>query len=128
MALLGALPLALLLAIVAWQWVAGWRSQARWQEAETDGRALFALYCAPCHGGHMQGRPLIGQVGAPPLNKRGFRVFFGLLPDAMEGWVADQIAQGNPIMPAFGKTLTPAQRREVALYIRLVNMGDAPPP
>jgi len=119
---------AMILVLFVWQQVAGRRTEAQQREAVAFGQPTFRFYCAPCHGFHMQGRPFIGKVGAPPLNKRGYRIFFRLMPDAMEGWVADQIAEGNAIMPAFRGTLNARQRREVALYIRLVNMGGAPVP
>jgi mono/diheme cytochrome c family protein len=120
--------LAALAALVGWQQVADRRPAPERAQLSAEGRAAYARWCAPCHGEHMQGRALGGALEAPPLAKPGFRIFFRLLPSAMEGWVREQIAEGTPPMPPFGRQLDARTLDGLALFVHRVNVGREPPP
>lgn len=115
--------LALLLATVGYQQLAVRLPQPQARQLTAQGRDLFARHCAVCHGAHMEGKALPGSTAAPPLNKPGFRVFFALLPAGMQGWVAEQIGDGNAVMPRFRDVLSDDERRALAVFIRRVNTG-----
>ena len=86
-----------------------------------QGGDLFRSVCAPCHGGSLQGRMLPDGSVVPPLVKIGFRFFFYVMPNGMEGFVRDQISEGAGLMPPFGGTLAKREIEALAFYIRVRN-------
>lgn len=126
LALLAAVPLGLA-AVVLWQHAIPGRPPAERARLVALARRTYGRRCAPCHGPHMEGRTLSGGVEVPPLAKPGFRIFFRLLPAAMEDWVQEQIAEGNAVMPHFGDLLDADSLDALAYYLRLVNTGELQP-
>jgi mono/diheme cytochrome c family protein len=136
--------LVLVLGTVAYEYAAAYRPAAERSAILERGRTLYGTLCVDCHGEHMEGRILsTNDLIVPPLNKRGFRVFFYTMPAGMEGFVADRIASeragvegvkadlfgaGPLAMPAFGKSLSLEDRRALAVFIHAVNVGDAAAP
>ena len=86
-----------------------------------QGGNLFRSVCAPCHGGSLQGRMLPDGSVVPSLVKIGFRFFFYVMPNGMEGFVRDQISEGAGLMPPFGGTLSERDMKALAFYIRVRN-------
>jgi len=121
--------LALVLGTIGYEYAAAYRP-ARTRAADLErGRWLYGTLCHDCHGGQMLGRTLpTTNVAVPPLNKPGFRVFFYTMPADMEGFVADLIGTGRGDMPAFGPTVSAADRRALAAFIHAVNVGEAVAP
>ena len=109
--------------LVGWQQVRHRRQPAAAQRLAGVGSRAYGARCAACHGEHLEGRHLAQGLDVPPLDKPGFRLFFALLPDAMESWVRDQIQQGNAVMPAFGREVDSDTLDALAYYVRAVNTG-----
>lgn len=62
-----------------------------------QGRTLFKIYCAACHGltGHAES-PVSGKIGAPPLADNPY------IDGMTEGWIFGTITFGSFLMPAYG--------------------------
>lgn len=121
--------LVLIIGTVGYQYVAAHHPASERVAMVERGHALYGTLCHECHGDHMEGRHLpTNDLDVPPLNKRGFKVFFYAMPSGMEGFVAGLIGTGRRGMPPFGATLGEADRRALAMYIHAVNVGDVPVP
>lgn len=69
-----------------------------------EGRMLFTIYCAACHGRAGAGNAPVGlKIGAPPLLDTYFQEVL------TEGWVFGTITFGSALMPAYG---IPASRSD----------------
>lgn len=131
----------LIVGTLGYQYAAAYRPESERAALLSQGRALYATLCHDCHGDRMEGRtlPSTGEV-VQPLDKRGFRFFFYLMPAGMEGFVADRIGNAKAgmgslrpevngrvqtSMPEFGSTLAPRERLALAVLIHAVNVGEA---
>jgi mono/diheme cytochrome c family protein len=74
-----------------------------------EGRAIYAKYCASCHGVAGEGAPGTAFVG---------RRLLRTMPTAADE--AEIVRKGRLVMPSFGETLTPAQVDAVVRYTREV--------
>ena len=82
--------------------------------AGADGRKVFELLCATCHGS--DGRPpaaMVARLGVRDLTAPEFRA--RATPDVVE----QQVRHGsqNKLMPAFEGAISDAQIRAVAAYV-----------
>jgi hypothetical protein len=128
---------------VSYQYAAAYRPRPERNALLARGHALYGTLCRDCHGERMEGRvlPTTGEV-VQPLSKRGFRVFFYLMPSGMEGFVADRIGNARAgmeglrsdltgrkqmTMPEFGASLSREDRVALAVFIHAVNVGEAAP-
>lgn len=71
-----------------------------------EGRTLFKIYCAACHG--LTGRgdsPVSGKIGAPPLLDDRIQ------KTLTEGWLFGTITFGSFLMPAYGAPQGRADQR-----------------
>lgn len=96
-----------------------------------QGRTLFKIYCAACHGLTGKGdSPVSGKIGAPPL------VDARIQETLTEGWIFGTITFGSFIMPAYGvpqgredergaNDLTVEERWHVVNYVRNGLVRDA---
>lgn len=80
----------------------------------TDGKAVFELLCATCHG--PDGRPpaaMVARLGVRDLTAPEFRA------RATPALVEHQVRAGskNQLMPAFAGAITDAQIQAVAAYV-----------
>ena len=94
------------------------------------GRQVFQHYCLICHGETGAGdgfnafnvEPHPRDLSAPAFQKA-----------KSDGELADTIRRGglgvglSPMMPPWGKTLTPDQIDQVVAYLRTLKRPDAPP-
>ncbi len=94
-----------------------------------QGRVLFKIYCAACHG-------LTGQAESPVSLKIGaISLVDEYVQETLsEGWIWGTITFGSAIMPAYGKPneaiagsndLTPEERWHVVNYIKHALVKDA---
>lgn len=80
-----------------------------------NGKRLFEIYCAPCHGVDAKGSgPVAGKFVPPPdLTLEVFRK----RPD---GFIYETIKDGGPIMPPQGEALSSEERWEIVNYLRVL--------
>ena len=82
-------------------------------EVLTQGRALFDMDCATCHGA---GGRTVGPVGK----------YFQAVPDLSEpsiqaysdGWIYSVIREGGFNMPGYAETLSPSERWALVHFVR----------
>ncbi len=96
-----------------------------------EGRTLFKIYCAVCHGPAGTGGAPVGmKIGAIPLVDTYVQDFL------TEGWVFGTITFGSALMPAYGIPTSRADRRgsndlsveerwHVANYVKNALLRDA---
>jgi len=94
----------------------------------TDGRQIYQLQCAACHGAEGQGTPNLH----PPLTAQEWvnapsKRLIALLLDGMQGDVEVNGAVYRGIMPAWRSVLTDGQIASVLTYIRQ-SWGNHSPP
>ena len=81
-------------------------------QAQSGGAALFKTKCAACHGAVWKGQTSIGKadgirdLGSEDVQKQTDEELTGI------------IGSGKGKMPAYGKSLKPAQIKELVAYIR----------
>ena len=78
-----------------------------------QGRALFNIYCSPCHGAQGSGEGPVAKVFVLPGNLRSREV-----QSHSDAWIYGTIRNGSNTMPRYGAELAPQQRWEVVQYIR----------
>ncbi len=93
-----------------------------------QGRILYKIYCAACHG-------LTGQADAPISPKVGaISLVDEYVQETLsEGWIWGTITFGSALMPAYGKPgeqggandMTPIERWHVVNYIKHALVKDA---
>lgn len=91
------------------------------------GRAVYAQYCASCHGAHGEGAPNWqkydegGELPAPPHNAQGhtWRHSDADLYEIVNKGMRDPFNKTTRLtMPPFGDTLSPAQMLAVIIYLK----------
>ena len=116
-----------LVAIVAWEIVRGPVSITTTNPVALEkGRAIYATYCASCHGAHLEGqddwqRPLAdGSYPAPPQDASGHTwhhsdtELFVMVRDGSDVGTANLVST----MPGFGKTLSESDIIAVLGFIK----------
>jgi mono/diheme cytochrome c family protein len=85
-----------------------------------NGKRLFDVYCAPCHGVDAKGHgPVAAKFVPPPdLTLEMFR-------QRPDGFIYEQIRSGGPIMPGQGDALRPQERWEIINYLRSLQQKQA---
>jgi mono/diheme cytochrome c family protein len=89
----------------------------------TDGPALFAAYCALCHGPN--GQPpaqMVARLNVKDLTSPSLR------PKLTPEFVESQIRNGsqNGLMPPFGAQIHEAQIKAIATWVASPQFGGAP--
>ena len=89
-------------------------SAVRVSAAPADGAATFKTKCAMCHGPDGAGNTPMGQkmkvrdLRSPEVQKQ------------TDEELATIITNGKPPMPAYGKSLTPADIHQIVAYLRTI--------
>jgi len=79
------------------------------------GKALFRIYCMPCHGSNGKGDGPVGKIfEAQPADLTSDYV----KNDLSDGWIWGTITFGSYIMPRYGYDMSPIERWDVVNYIR----------
>ncbi|MGC3988512.1 MAG: cytochrome c [Chthoniobacteraceae bacterium] len=94
----------------------------------TDGRQVYQLQCAACHGAEGQGMPNLH----PPLTAQEWvnapsKRLIALVLDGMQGDVTVSGAVYRGVMPAWRSALTDGQIASVLTYVRQSWGNQAPP-
>lgn len=83
------------------------------EQTREDGRRLFNIYCAPCHGASGRGDGPVGAKMSKPANLLGAKYL-----QAKDGFLYYVIRYGAPMMPPKGEVLEPLERWQVIRYLR----------
>jgi mono/diheme cytochrome c family protein len=82
-------------------------------DRDLDGRDLFVMACARCHGPDLEGIEGV----APAIGRRSDAA------EESDAWIARRISEGEDEMPRFGRVLTPEQIELIVAYLREVQGG-----
>jgi mono/diheme cytochrome c family protein len=78
-----------------------------------DGRDLFVMACARCHGPELDGVEGV----APAIGRRSDAA------EESDAWITGRIREGEDEMPRFGRILTPEQIELIVGYLREAQGG-----
>jgi len=85
-------------------------------ESIGKGKALFAIYCTPCHGVSGRGDGLVGEK----LVLRPFDLTSPAMKDISDGLIFGYMTFGGAVMPVYANDLSPVERWHVTNYVRNV--------
>ncbi|MBI3625948.1 MAG: cytochrome c [Candidatus Rokubacteria bacterium] len=83
-------------------------------QSAARGKALFAIYCAPCHGPGGKGDGLVAPKFIPPPDLTNV----SLQKQRTDGYLQHVIGTGGAVMPAYGEALSPEERWDLVNYVR----------
>lgn len=95
----------------------------------SDGAALYARWCASCHGATGKGDgPNAANLPVKPAAHASKEVMSARPDDSLFDTIAagGAVMNRSPRMPAFGATLTPAEIRSLVRHIRLLCRCEGP--
>jgi len=90
-------------------------------DSVNKGKALFTIYCTPCHGVSGTGDGLVGEK----LVLRPFNLTSPSVQSIPDGLIFGYITFGGAVMPIYGNDLSPNERWHVVNYVR-VQFGGRP--
>jgi mono/diheme cytochrome c family protein len=82
------------------------------------GKALFETDCAPCHGSRAMGDGPVARHTTPPATD----LTSGQPLARSDGYLYATIRNGSAVMPAYGDAMSSAERWEVVLYLRQLQL------
>ncbi len=85
-------------------------------ESVARGKALFAIYCTPCHGPGGKGDGLVAPKFIPPPDVTNAT----LQKQRTDGYWQHVLSTGGAVMPAYGEALSPEERWDVVNYLRSI--------
>jgi len=85
-------------------------------ESVARGKALFAIYCTPCHGAGGKGDGLVSPKFIPPPDI----THPSIQKARTDGYLQHVIGTGGAVMPAYGEALSPEERWDVVHYLRSI--------
>jgi len=80
------------------------------------GKALFGIYCTPCHGASGRGDGLVGEK----LVLRPFDLTSAAMKEIPDGLIFGYMTFGGAVMPVYANDLSPTERWHVVNYVRNV--------
>ena len=84
------------------------------EKATKDGKKLFAIYCAICHGNKGKGDGIAGMA----LNPRPSDFRKDIIQKQTDGAIFWKLTEGKAPMAAYKETLTEKQRWQLVNFIR----------
>jgi len=84
-----------------------------------DGKALFDVFCYPCHGMSGEGDGPVTTHGfpPPPSYSKGQSSRGGAMKDLTDGKIYHTITYGNGAMGSYASQLSPEERWKVVMYV-----------
>lgn len=82
-----------------------------------NGRRLYDIYCAACHGVDGKAQTTVAARGMPAVPIDQLRLAFS------EAHLYNKIRYGQPIMPAYGFQTTQAERWDMVNYLKSAEFG-----
>jgi mono/diheme cytochrome c family protein len=84
-------------------------------ESIARGKAMFKIYCVPCHGNSGTGDGLVGaKLIVRPFDLTADRV----QKEMPEGYIFAHVTFGGPLMPSYGNDMYPTERWDLVNYVR----------
>lgn len=87
--------------------------------AVENGKQLYQIYCALCHGLEAKGDGPVAAKFVPPPD-----LTLEVIRKRPDGFLYQTITDGGPIMPAQGEALGPSERWEIVIYLRRLQGGE----
>lgn len=85
-------------------------------ESIARGKALFTIYCTPCHGAGAKGDGPVAPKFIPPPDLTNAT----LQRQRSDGYLQHVIGTGGAVMPAYGEALSPEERWDVVNFLRSI--------
>ncbi len=85
-------------------------------ESVAMGKALFTIYCAPCHGPAGKGDGPVTPKFIPPPDLTNAT----LQKQRTDGYWQHVLGTGGAVMPAYGEALSPEERWHVVNFVRSI--------
>ncbi|MDE2259059.1 MAG: cytochrome c [Betaproteobacteria bacterium] len=84
-------------------------------ESIARGKAMFKIYCVPCHGNSGTGDGLVGaKLIVRPFDLTADRV----QKEMPEGYIFAHVTFGGALMPSYGNDMYPTERWDLVNYVR----------
>jgi len=82
-----------------------------------DGRKIFDIYCAACHGRDGKAQTPVAAKGMPAIPIDQLRLVFS------EAHIYNKIRYGGPIMPTYGFQTSQRERWDIVNYMKSQDFG-----
>lgn len=82
-------------------------------ESVANGKRLFGIYCAACHGAEGKGDGPVAKKFIPPPD-----LSLPLIQKETDGFLDRYVSHGGAVMPSYGESLSARERWDVINYIR----------
>jgi mono/diheme cytochrome c family protein len=82
-----------------------------------DGRKIFNIYCAACHGQDGKAQTPVAAKGMPAIPIDALRLAF------TEPHLYNKIRYGGPIMPSYGFQTSQTERWDIVNYLKSADFG-----
>jgi mono/diheme cytochrome c family protein len=79
-----------------------------------DGKATYDKLCVSCHGADGKGNPAMIKA----MGEKGLNLTTKTVKEAKDDELMKVLVEGRGKMPASGKSLSPAERKQVVEYTR----------
>jgi mono/diheme cytochrome c family protein len=92
-----------------------------------EGKQLYLVMCAPCHGEKGAGNGRIVELGkypAPPSYATGVSSRGGAMKDLTDGKIYHTMQYGINLMGSYASQLSPAERWKVVMYVHELQKGQ----
>lgn len=86
-------------------------------ESIANGRKIYNIYCAACHGTDGKAQTPVAAKGMPAVPIDALRLAFS------EPHLYNKIRYGQPIMPPYGFQTTQAERWDIVNYLKSADFG-----
>ncbi|MDE2320536.1 MAG: cytochrome c [candidate division NC10 bacterium] len=83
------------------------------RQSVDNGKRLFEIYCALCHGANGKGMGPVAIKFIPPPD-----LTLPFFQQKADGFIYGTIRNGGAIMPAYGAVLAPKERWEIVNFLR----------
>src|SRR5574337_616099 len=83
------------------------------RQSVENGRRLFEIYCALCHGADAKGMGPVAVKFVPPPD-----LTIPFFQQKTDGYLYGTIRNGGPIMPAHGALIAPKERWDIVNFLR----------
>lgn len=82
-------------------------------ESLANGKTLFRIYCALCHGHDARGNGPVAKKFVPPPD-----LTLGLFRQRADGFIYGTVRNGGALMPSQGEALSIRERWDIVNYVR----------